>query len=137
MADQRDGTPRPRVVTGSHGRVALRNAGFLLIQRGGLIAAGFLFATVVPRLMGPELYGRYSLVLSLTTLFVASSALGFTEVVGRHEPGLRAKPDPTDLRRRFGNAQVDTLRALLIDFVQHHGGGAELAARRSRASGPS
>ena len=42
-----------------------------------------------------------------------------------------------ELRRRFGDAQVDTLRALLIDFVQHHGGGAELAARRSRASGPS
>lgn len=103
MADQRDGTPRPPVVTGSHGRVALRNAGFLLIQRGGLIAAGFLFAAVVPRLMGPELYGRYSLVLSLTTLFVASSALGFTEVVGRHVPGLRAKPDPSDLRRLFGN----------------------------------
>ena len=42
-----------------------------------------------------------------------------------------------ELRRRFGDAQVDTLRALLIDFVQRHGGGAELAARRSRASGPS
>jgi DNA-binding MarR family transcriptional regulator len=42
-----------------------------------------------------------------------------------------------ELRRRFGDAQVDTLRTLLIDFVERHGGGEELAARRSRASGPS
>jgi DNA-binding MarR family transcriptional regulator len=42
-----------------------------------------------------------------------------------------------ELRRRFGDAQVDTLRTILIDFVARHGGGDELAARRSRASGPS
>jgi DNA-binding MarR family transcriptional regulator len=42
-----------------------------------------------------------------------------------------------ELRGRFGDEQVDTLRQLLIDFVQHHGGAAELAAQRSRASGPS
>ena len=42
-----------------------------------------------------------------------------------------------ELRQRFGNAQVDTLRTLLIDFVERHGGGDELAARRSRASDPS
>lgn len=102
----RDRTSRSPVVTGSHGRIALRNAGLLLIQRGGLIAAGFLFATVVPRLMGPQLYGRYSLVLSLTALFVVSSALGFTEVVGRYVPTLRSRPDPSDLRRLFGNLIV-------------------------------
>jgi len=42
-----------------------------------------------------------------------------------------------ELRRRFGDTQVDNLRSLLIDFVERHGGGEELAARRSRASGPS
>ena len=42
-----------------------------------------------------------------------------------------------ELRRRFGDAQVDTLRTLLIDFVERHGGTDELAARRSRASDPS
>jgi DNA-binding MarR family transcriptional regulator len=42
-----------------------------------------------------------------------------------------------ELRRRFGDTQVDNLRTLLIDFVERHGGGEELAARRSRASGPS
>jgi hypothetical protein len=42
-----------------------------------------------------------------------------------------------ELRRRFGDTQVDNLRTLVIDFVKRHGGGEELAARRSRASGPS
>jgi hypothetical protein len=42
-----------------------------------------------------------------------------------------------ELRQRFGDAQVDTLRTLLIDFVKRHGGGDELAAQRSRASEPS
>ena len=42
-----------------------------------------------------------------------------------------------ELRQRFGDAQVDILRTLLIDFVERHGGAEELAARRSRASDPS
>ena len=42
-----------------------------------------------------------------------------------------------ELRQRFGDAQVDALRTLLIDFVERHGGGDELAARRSRSSDPS
>jgi len=42
-----------------------------------------------------------------------------------------------ELRQRFGDAQVDILRTLLIDFVERHGSGDELAARRSRASDPS
>ena len=38
-----------------------------------------------------------------------------------------------ELRDRFGDAQVQHLRALLIDFVERHGGADELAAQRSRA----
>ena len=39
-----------------------------------------------------------------------------------------------ELRERFGDEQVRHLRALLTDFVERHGGGEEIAARRSRAS---
>ena len=38
-----------------------------------------------------------------------------------------------ELRGRFGDGPVDQLRAVLSDFVVHHGGGEELAAMRSRA----
>jgi DNA-binding MarR family transcriptional regulator len=39
-----------------------------------------------------------------------------------------------ELRERFGDEQVGHLRALLIDFVERHGGAQELAGNRSRAS---
>jgi DNA-binding MarR family transcriptional regulator len=38
-----------------------------------------------------------------------------------------------ELRERFGQTQVGHLRTLLSDFVERHGGAAELAAQRSRA----
>ncbi len=38
-----------------------------------------------------------------------------------------------ELRARFGDAATDQFRLLLTDFVQRHGGGPEIAARRSRA----
>jgi len=38
-----------------------------------------------------------------------------------------------ELRDRFGAERLDHLRALLIDFVERHGGADELAAQRSRA----
>ncbi len=38
-----------------------------------------------------------------------------------------------ELRQRFGNTKVRHLRALLTDFIEHHGGADELAAQRSRA----
>ena len=38
-----------------------------------------------------------------------------------------------ELRQRFGDTKVRHLRALLTDFIEHHGGGDELAAQRSRA----
>ena len=38
-----------------------------------------------------------------------------------------------ELAERFGPEAVGRLRALLIDFVERHGGAAELAAQRARA----
>ena len=81
---------------------ALRNAGFLVIQRGGLLAAGVLFAVLVPRLMGPAAYGRFALVVSLSTLFAMCSTLGFTEVAGRFLPELSRRTDQRDLNRLIG-----------------------------------
>ncbi len=81
------------------GRAAVRNAGLLVIQRAGLVAAGLVFAAVIPRLLGPEVYGRYALVAALVGLFTACSTLGVNEIVGRHGAILEAGP----LRRLFGS----------------------------------
>jgi len=40
----------------------------------------------------------------------------------------------SELRERFGAEPVQQLRALLSDFVERHGGAAELAANRARAT---
>jgi len=54
------------------------------------------------------------------------------------ERALAESPEMEDeLRRRFGDAQPDALRTLLIDFVERHRGGDELGARRWRFSDPS
>ena len=39
-----------------------------------------------------------------------------------------------ELRERFGDEATALLRALLTDFVERHGGAAELAANRARAT---
>lgn len=87
----------------SEARNAVRNAGWLVVQRGLLIAGGFVFAALVPRLLGPERYGQYVLVNSLATWFVLFSTLGFTQVVGRYAPPLTLGGDTAGLRRLFGN----------------------------------
>jgi len=38
-----------------------------------------------------------------------------------------------ELRRQFGDGAVNQFRTVLVDFVDRHGGGEELAALRSRA----
>ena len=54
----------------SEAQTTVRNAGGILVQRGLHAASGFAFALVVPRLMGPDIYGRYSLLASLSIWFL-------------------------------------------------------------------
>jgi len=84
-------------------RVTVRNAGLLLLQQGLSAGGGFLFAILVPRLMGPATYGRFTLVVSLSLWFVLFSALGFTPVIGRYVPHLVLQGERERLRAFFGN----------------------------------
>ena len=56
---------RSKVATDT--RVTVRNVGMLLTQRRVNVLGDLLFAFLVPRLMGPDLHGRYALVTSLDT----------------------------------------------------------------------
>jgi O-antigen/teichoic acid export membrane protein len=84
-------------------QVAVRNAGLLLAQRGLHVSSGFLFAALVPRLMGPDLYGRYALVTSLAIWFALFSSLGLTQVIGRYVSHLNLQGDSKKLKKLFGN----------------------------------
>jgi O-antigen/teichoic acid export membrane protein len=48
-----------------------------------------LFMLLVPRMMGPELYGQYALLISIIAIVTALTDLGITEIYGRFVPELR------------------------------------------------
>jgi PST family polysaccharide transporter len=84
-------------------RITVRNAGFLLAQRGFHIVASFLFAVLVPRMMGPSDYGRYALVTSLYLWLVWGSDLGSSQVMGRYIPHFMLQGEKERLQKFFSN----------------------------------
>lgn len=87
-------------------RTAIRNAGFLLIQRGFHIAAGVLTAVLIPRAMGPATYGRYALLTSISTWFTLLSGLGAVSVMSRFVPQFVVRKDEQGLRKLVSNLLV-------------------------------
>jgi O-antigen/teichoic acid export membrane protein len=85
------------------GQVTIRNAGFLLTQRGFHILGSLLFAALVPRLMGPHDYGRYALITSLYFWFVILSDLGFPQIMGRYVPLFILQGEEEKLQKFFSN----------------------------------
>jgi O-antigen/teichoic acid export membrane protein len=90
---------RPRMTVDT--RQTLQGAGLLVLQRVGHVLAALLFAALVPRLMGPDIYGRYALLGSLAGGLILISGLGLREVIGRYAPLLVAGGDRVGLRRLF------------------------------------
>ena len=84
-------------------RTTIRNAGFLLAQRGFHIVAGFLFAVLVPRMMGPSDYGRYALVTSLYLWFAWGGDLSPSQAMGRYVPHFMLRGEKAKLRKFFSN----------------------------------
>jgi O-antigen/teichoic acid export membrane protein len=90
-------------------QITVRNAGFLLAQRGFHIIAGLLFAIWVPRMMGPSDYGRYALINALYLWFVVGSDLGFTQIMGRYVPDFTLHGEKEKLQKFFSNLWVVSL----------------------------
>ncbi len=84
-------------------QITVRNAGLMLVQQAAHVVAGLVFAALVPRLMGPSVYGRYTLVVSLYTWFVLLSGLGLTQVLSRYVPEFTARQDRRGLQELFEN----------------------------------
>lgn len=77
----------------SNARHTLRNAGLLMGQRGLHVAGAALFAVLVPRLMGPEAFGRYALLTSVSLWFALLSGLGAVSLMTRTLPQFMAAND--------------------------------------------
>lgn len=94
-------------------RATVRNAGWILVQRGLHAGSGLVFAIFVPRLMGPDIYGRYSLLESLSIWFLLLSSLSLTDVIGRYVPELIFRQD----NRRLGDLWGDLLTVRLASGI--------------------
>ena len=92
----------------------VRNATLVVVQRGAQTVGGFCFAALVPRLMGPEVYGRYALVVSVAFWFALVSGLGFANATTRYIPQFLARHDVAGLRRFVGNLLTLRVASALV-----------------------
>jgi len=84
-------------------QTTVRNAGWILVQRLLHVGSGLVFALLVPRLMGPDVYGRYSLLSSLAVWFALFSSLNLKDVIGRHVPEFVLQRDSDSLQKLWSD----------------------------------
>jgi O-antigen/teichoic acid export membrane protein len=84
-------------------QITVRNVGLLIVQRGANIAGGMLIALLIPRFMGPDTFGRYSLMTSLSTWFVIFSSLSSAQVMSRFVPQMVIAKDTARIKKFLGN----------------------------------
>jgi len=70
-----------------------------MAQRGLQIVIGVLFALLVPRLMGPQVFGQYALVSSVSLWFGLLSGLGVISMMTRTVPSFIVRGDLHGLRK--------------------------------------
>ena len=87
-------------------KFAVRNVWLILAQRGLHVVAGVLFAVLIPRLMGPETFGRFALVTSVSLWFALFSGMNSAQIMGRFVPELALQEDGENLQKFFGNLLV-------------------------------
>lgn len=77
----------------------MRQAHGVAWQRLLLLLASFSFAVLIPRAMGPEMYGRFALAHTMTLWFTALGGMGAVSMMTRFVPEFRARGDEQGLRR--------------------------------------
>lgn len=90
-------------------KVTVRNIGLLLLQRGSYLFYAIIFAALVPRLMGPTIYGQFTLLTSLAMWFVFSGNLGIDQIAGRYVPEFFHRDDGAGLLKFIGHMAVSRL----------------------------
>jgi len=86
-----------------HHAKAIRHAAWLMVQRASLFASGILYAAIVPRMMGPETYGRYAVMMSLSVWFYLMGELGLTQSLARFLPERAALNDDAGIKSILGS----------------------------------
>src|SRR5215212_4048435 len=100
-------------------QITVRNVGLLIAQRGANVAGGMLIALIIPRLMGPDIFGRYSLVTSLSMWFVIFSSLSSAQIMSRFIPQMVLAKDTAGIRKFLGNLLAARLSNGLLAAVMY------------------
>lgn len=87
-------------------QASVDNLARLLMQRGLYFVSCLLFAALLPRLMGPEIFGQYALITSLSIWFLLFSNLGFSQIIGRYVPQMAVQKTPDHVSKFFGNLLI-------------------------------
>ena len=87
-------------------QASVNNLARLLMQRGLYFVGCLLFAALLPRLMGVEIFGQYALITSLSIWFVLPSNLGFTQIISRHVPQMAVQETREHIGKFFGNLLI-------------------------------
>lgn len=98
------GAPRSRSASArQRERTAIRNVSVLVFLRGLILAGGVATALLIPRTLGPAIYGRYDLVTMLTFWFSMLGGLGMGQVLSRQTPQLLHEGATDKLRALVGS----------------------------------
>jgi O-antigen/teichoic acid export membrane protein len=87
----------------------VRNVGLVLIQRGGIVISVIVFAALIPRLMGPQIYGQFTLLSSLALWLANCASLGITPIMGRYVPEFLIREDKKGLLKFVGQMAASRL----------------------------
>jgi O-antigen/teichoic acid export membrane protein len=70
-----------------------------MVQTGSHFISGLLFTIVVPRLMGPDTFGQYALITSVSVWFALVSGLSSAQTMSRFVPEFSVRGDREGLER--------------------------------------
>lgn len=80
-------------------RHTVRQVGALTLQRAVQIAAGVLYVTLIPRVMGPEVFGQFVTLQTLSMWISMIGGLGAIALMTRYVPEFVARGDRVGLRK--------------------------------------
>lgn len=87
----------------SESRQTLRQVAGLGMQRALLFAMGILAASLIPRRMGPQVYGQYSAMVTMSMWFSLMTGLGAVSLMTRFVPEFLARGDREGLVKLASN----------------------------------
>ena len=98
-------------------RQAVRQVAYLALQRVAQIAADLLYVALIPRAMGPGVFGQFSTVQAISLWFAMLTGLGAISVMTRYVPEFVQRDDMAGLRKLTGSLFTLRLGSGLLGAV--------------------